>query len=38
VLSIADILLAPRWRGAPTAEEVVMALKGITTPRPIEVV
>jgi CBS domain-containing protein len=36
VLSIDDIVLAPQQRGAPTAEEIVGALKGIYSARPIE--
>ena len=36
VLSIDDIVQTHRRRGAPTAEEVVDAFKGICAPRPIE--
>ena len=36
VLSIDDIVQTPRHRGAPTAEEIVDALKRIGSPRPIE--
>jgi CBS domain-containing protein len=36
VLSINDIVQIPRRRGAPTAEEIVDALKGICAPRRIE--
>lgn len=38
VLSIDDIAQAPQRRGAATAEEVVAALKGIYSARPIEAV
>lgn len=38
VLSIDDIVSAPVRRGGPTADEIVAALKGVYTPRPIEVV
>jgi len=38
VLSIDDIAQAPQRRGAPTADEVVAALKGIYAARPIEAV
>jgi CBS domain-containing protein len=37
VLSLDDIVQAPRQRGAATAEEIVAALKGIYADRPIEV-
>ena len=36
VLSIDDIVQVPRGRGAPTAEEIVDAFKGICAPRPVE--
>jgi CBS domain-containing protein len=36
VLSIDDIVQTHRRRGAPTAEEIVDAFKGICAPRPIE--
>lgn len=36
VLSIDDIVQTHRRRGAPTAEEIVDALKGVFAPRPIE--
>ncbi len=36
VLSIDDIVQTHRRRGAPTAEEMVDAFKGIYAPRPIE--
>ena len=38
VLSIDDIVQAPRRRGGPTAEDIVAALKGIYTHRTIEAV
>ena len=38
VLSVDDIVQAPQRRGAPTAEEVVAALKGVYSARPIEAV
>ena len=38
VLSIDDIVQTHRRRGAPTAEEIVDAFKGIYAPRPIETV
>lgn len=37
VLSIDDIIQAPQRRGAPTPEDLLAALKGISMPRPIEV-
>lgn len=37
VLSIDDIVQTHRRRGAPTAEEIVDAIKEICAPRPIEV-
>ena len=37
-LSVDDIVQAPQRRGAPTAEEVVAALKGVYSARPIEAV
>ena len=37
VLSTDDIVQAPARRGAPTAEEVVAALRGICTPPAVEV-
>jgi CBS domain-containing protein len=36
VLSVDDIVQAPQRRGAPTAEEIVAALKGIYAHRPVE--
>jgi CBS domain-containing protein len=36
VVSIDDIVQVPYRRGAPTAEEIVAALKGITAPKQIE--
>lgn len=38
VLSIDDIVLAPHRRGAPTADEVVSALKSIISARPLEAI
>jgi CBS domain-containing protein len=38
VLSIDDIVQAPRRRGAPTAEDIVSALRGLYSQRPVEVV
>jgi CBS domain-containing protein len=36
VISIDDVVQAPHRRGAPTAEDIVAALKGISAPLPIE--
>jgi hypothetical protein len=36
ILSIDDVVQAPSKRGAPTAEEILTAMRGITAPRPIE--
>ena len=38
VLSIDDIVQAPRRRGAPTAEEIVEGVRGIGAPRHVEAV
>ncbi|OFW34528.1 MAG: hypothetical protein A3G76_13450 [Acidobacteria bacterium RIFCSPLOWO2_12_FULL_65_11] len=40
VLSIDDIVLAPRRRGSPTSEDIMIidALKAICRPRPVEIV
>jgi CBS domain-containing protein len=38
VLSIDDVVLATPRRGAPTAEDVIAALKAVCAPRPVETV
>ena len=38
VVSLDDIVLAPHRRGAPSPEDVVMALKAICAPRTVEAV
>ncbi len=38
VVSIDDVLQELDWRGAPSSDDVVIALKGITAPKPIETV
>jgi CBS domain-containing protein len=38
VLSIDDVVLAPRRRSGPTSEDIIGALKAIYRPRPVEVV
>ena len=37
VLSIDDIVHTPSWRGGPTAEDIVAALKAMRAPRAVEV-
>lgn len=36
VLSIDDVVLAPRRRGAPTSADIIDAFKAICGPRPVE--